>query len=72
VVRVPDKSKVRTFKFEINIKSETEISDSNVTLVCGEDRQINAHKIVKDKWGFGLVPKSVCEDIEILHHKAKF
>ena len=34
-----------------NIISETDLSDSNVTLVCGEDRQIKAHTIVKDKWG---------------------
>ena len=45
VVRIPPISKVRT-KFKFNIKSETDFSDSNVTLACGEDRQIHAHK-----WG---------------------
>ena len=62
---------MRTFKYNFNIKSETDLSDSNVTLVCDEHRQINAHKIVKDKWAqsrnqlnWEVIVTFVCKDIQ--------
>jgi hypothetical protein len=42
----------RCLKFCSEITSyKLEIRDSNVTLVCGEDKQIKAHNFFKEKWG---------------------